>query len=325
MIALLLPAVQAAREAARRMQCTNNLKQIGLGLHNYHDASIKSLPRGTVADAQYGTYNSCNWRSSILPYMEQQALYSNFLAYTGTSGYRYMSPGRGQGWPGEDVVVSVYRCPSNGRDPFDFLYDLGRGMAMIDYIGIAGAEPDPVSRPNVSIGFGMVSKNGTLIFNRWTGLSTMTDGTSNTIVVGEQSSAVTIKGVPDVRSSNLYGGWLGTSINAGLGGPAAYQALTTDSLATITDRSAILHLGGTTTVRYPINFKHTVVDDTTYDDLAMGVAYVYCANTALVSNHTGGANFVLGDGSVHFLSDTTSFITLAALSTANDGQAVSIP
>ena len=336
LIALLLPAVQAAREAARRMQCTNNLKQIGLALHNYHDASIKSLPRGNVSDAYGQRFNCVNWRATILPYMEQQALWAAFSAdltekykndpATGSAAqlFVFMSPGLGQGFVGENVVVSGYRCPSNNLNVFIDELDYARKTMMIDYVGIAGAEPDPVSRPNGVTLIGMISKRGTLIFNQWTGLSTMKDGTSNTIVVGEQSTTVTIKGAPEPRSSNYLGGWGGFTINQWLGDYVRpYRALTADSFTP--GFTSFMSCTGITTVRYPINFKHTDVTDITYDDISMGVGAPYCANTALVSNHTGGANFLVGDGSVHFLSDTTSFISLAALCTADDGLSVSIP
>src|SRR5512135_122792 len=87
LVALLLPAVQAAREAARRMQCSNNLKQIGLALHNYHDAN-KKFPfgsRGGSSWAQTGIKDGTNWRVSILPYLEQTALYSK-LNFGGSFG-----------------------------------------------------------------------------------------------------------------------------------------------------------------------------------------------------------------------------------------------
>lgn len=77
LIALLLPAVQAAREAARRMSCSNNLKQIGLGLHNHHEAK-KTLPPGGVNTAGNGTQCYTTWAIEILPYVEQQQLYSRY-------------------------------------------------------------------------------------------------------------------------------------------------------------------------------------------------------------------------------------------------------
>src|SRR5688572_20064253 len=75
LIALLLPAVQAARDAARRTQCKNNLKQIGLALHNYHDIR-KTFPPGNVTDGNLSQPNFGNWAIYILPYMEQEALYA---------------------------------------------------------------------------------------------------------------------------------------------------------------------------------------------------------------------------------------------------------
>src|SRR6476620_7242903 len=101
LVALLLPAVQAAREAARRMQCSNHLKQIGLALQNYHD-HYHSLPPAYVADADGKPMHS--WRVLILPYLEQKALYDK---------YNFNEP-----WNGpnnsklHNEVVRVFCCPS---------------------------------------------------------------------------------------------------------------------------------------------------------------------------------------------------------------------
>ena len=118
LIALLLPAVQAAREAARRAQCTNNLKQLGVGLHNYHDAT-KSLPFGVggtnLNKAQPPQHN---WgRASgfipLLPYVEQQALYD--LIRGGGNGHPPYGPYAWQGWVVWDVTLPVFNCPSDSE------------------------------------------------------------------------------------------------------------------------------------------------------------------------------------------------------------------
>lgn len=104
LVALLLPAVQAAREAARRAQCTNNLKQIGLAMHNYHDV-YNCFPPAYIPDAKGKPMHS--WRVLLLPYMEQKALYDR---------YRFDEP-----WDGPNnrllanAIVQVYRCPSNPK------------------------------------------------------------------------------------------------------------------------------------------------------------------------------------------------------------------
>jgi len=114
LIALLLPAVQAAREAARRSQCTNNLKQIGLALHNYHDVQ-RSFPLGayTGVGPVYGHLSGTNWRTEILPYLEQGALYSKLTfdgsAFSGWSGL----PFSGGNVALSGLKLDVYLCPSS--------------------------------------------------------------------------------------------------------------------------------------------------------------------------------------------------------------------
>src|SRR4051812_5542415 len=101
LVALLLPAVQAAREAARRMRCQNNLKQIGLASHNHHDI-IGELPRA------YSETTGLSWHVYILPYIEQQALFNNFDLTTVNN--THTSTGRND--PNGLVIVQAYQCPS---------------------------------------------------------------------------------------------------------------------------------------------------------------------------------------------------------------------
>ena len=112
LIALLLPAVQAAREAARRMQCTNNLKQIGLGLHNYHD-TYKSFPAGSwygaAAHVNMPGYRIGSCMIRLLPYVEQQALYDQFDFNVRTDNQRF---GPGLPFLGS-VRLAAYQCPSD--------------------------------------------------------------------------------------------------------------------------------------------------------------------------------------------------------------------
>ena len=172
LIALLLPAVQAAREAARRVQCVNNLKQVGLALHNYHDINA-TFPAGgwTVQGMNMG------WGATILPGVEQRALYDglNFqFAYNGAVNSS-----------AADTVLNVYLCPSQPRaenrsklaaDPFL------AGDA--DYGGMYGPRgltvPPLINNP----------PRGSMIFDKCLGITAITDGTSQTIQVGEAPEAI---------------------------------------------------------------------------------------------------------------------------------------
>lgn len=117
LIALLLPAVQAAREAARRSQCSNNLKQIGLGLHNYHD-SYNSFPYAWMAELT-PIPNVQTWATRILPYIEQMPLYQKYdsrvPAYNEAVGFGHKRPDRGQQHPGDLHAVGNFHVPFDAR------------------------------------------------------------------------------------------------------------------------------------------------------------------------------------------------------------------
>ncbi len=148
LVGLLLPAVQAAREAARRMQCSNNMKQIGLAMHNYHD-TFRSLPPGSRY-RRGGTRWVTNWRASILAFLEQAPLFNSLNFETGCfAGATNSATFSGGNEILSGLVLPVYRCPSNASDPFAIVVGTvnnnKQGMEA-DYVGIAGACPDPGGR-----------------------------------------------------------------------------------------------------------------------------------------------------------------------------------
>ena len=300
LIALLLPAVQSAREAARRMQCSNNLKQIGLGLHNYH-GSNRSFPIG----AQRSLCRA-NWRVVVLPYLEQSPVYdlSDFAqhfcsACSESSSYGFLV---GHNTHLKGLVIDVYECPSSPLDSTST--DVGCNYDQVqthDYVGIAGATPDPGGRavcsPQTGHG-GIFCRNGMLFPMGITRIRDVADGTSATLMVAEQSGLVNKK---DVRSA-YHGGWA----SHGCWQPSGCGAIT-DVLDYASSDSP--YGSGTSTIRYPIN----------YDVLDVGTNSSYDGNTVLNSYHPGGVHGLLTDGSVRFISETIDFLTLRQLGAKDDG------
>lgn len=309
LIALLLPAVQQAREAARRTQCKNHLKQIGLALHNYHDV-YSCFPIGARAGNITGPGSAVankwsqgtNWRASILPQLDQAPLF-NQLNFNGDSfcGASYLPIGA-------NVVLSklkipAYTCPSSTVEPFipgntPVYFDNNTNpMLIIQYAGIAGAYPDPAipSRtPECRAGsYGISCHNGVLRPSHRSLIRDVTDGTSNVIVVSEQSGIVGGYNV----SSNYGGGWAGCSYPSPANEP----------------NPGDYFYAGITTVRDVPNAKTTVAgsSSTPYEN-----------NTLLNSFHTGGIHALLADGTVRLLSDNINFPTFLGLCSMNDGQPV---
>ena len=320
LIAMLLPAVQSVREAARRTQCANNVKQIGLAIHSYHEAHGR-LPAGSRSSGSTDPAVRASWGSSwwlsVLPHIEQDAIYFQWDHDAPGDGYRHephlqMLDG---------VVIPFMRCPSSP------LPELAAGgpvtepyhVVQANYAGIAGAYTDDtgidfVNPPNSGSGdFGVMSAGGVLYPHSQITFAYIKDGLSNTIFVGEQSdwmitdSGQYMAGV----SSSRWGAFMGTN-----------QHGTPDTWATglIPEDTRGCN---TTTVRWPVNYKEHESGGWTAP--VTGVTRACGANLGIQSVHPGGAHVLFGDGSTRFLPDDIELTILYRLATRNDGQVVTLP
>lgn len=305
LVALLLPAVQQAREAARRSSCQNNLKQVGLAMHNYHDVN-SCFPIGAQSP-----YHKGNWRFSILPFLEQGPLYDQLTAVDpvnadGFAGKRNDANSLGNYGTNFGILaglnVPVYKCPSsalsgnNNSVSSPTLNNSQLGQTH-DYVGVMGAYPDPAGRSSVcSIDLGsrgFACENGMLFFNGHTKIRDVTDGTSNTIIISEQSGVV---GTQDLRA-NYQGGWSGF-----------YN--TTQRPSQVTSTS--MFVAGVSTLRYAPNL----------DTMPAGAVNGYSYNTIVNSYHPGGIHVLLSDGAVRFVSQNLDMGTFRALGAKDDGTVV---
>lgn len=296
LIALLLPAVQQAREAARRSQCKNNLKQMGLALHNYHDTYSK-FPIGEL-----GGYRG-NWKARILPYMDQTNIYNGLnwvYANFHSNNAAFATTLRG-------TIAAGFNCPSsplpvNGLSSGNI--DNVLNSQLHDYTGIMGSYPDPAGRTacldSGSSWGSFACYNGLLLVNESKNISDNTDGASNTIIVGEQSGTV---GKTDMRA-NYWGGWCGSSM--------AVAPLSTMSTGT-TQVNA-----GCTTLRYAPNTDHQKASPSTCVS-GSGCNTTYRTNVPLSSFHTGGIHALMGDGAVRFISENINMTTYLQLGARDDG------
>ena len=179
LISLLLPAVQAAREAARRSQCKNNLKQIGLAMHNYH-ASINRFPPGYVAGAAYPvTTNGWGWTAMLLPYLDQGPLYRkiNFL----------LPVEHPSNAAAIQTSITGLLCPTDIVDsgPFRLTDATGTLIATAAPSSYAATVGDDSSETDDPTG------NGTFFRNSGIRISDLRDGTSTTAMVGDRAWALT--------------------------------------------------------------------------------------------------------------------------------------
>jgi len=292
LIGLLLPAVQKIREAANRMSCQNNLKQQGLGLHNYHDVQ-GFLPQGFTVYANAAPYEGAwSWMAQIMPYVEQDNAYKlarTFATSGGNNWYAWYNPACA-------LKQKMFTCPSDTRGQQIYPNALLGGppfsdQALTTYLGNAGT---------AAVGAG--DNNGVLYRGSKVHLTHITDGTSNTILVGERPP-----------NSNMEFGWWFAAYgyeNVSGGSGIGDCVMTSNDVAManyfITNYSASPNLPCDGTAAQKIG-------------LVPGKPLVGCDAAHYWSFHTGGAQFLMGDGSVRFMSYANNGI-LPALSTRAGGE-----
>jgi len=312
LVALLLPAVQQAREAARRSACKNNLKQIGLALHNYHD-TYSTLPMGNWSRSGWGI----SWMPALLPFVDQAPLYQQFNFSLPNVGYSTQCTNLTNAGV-QDTLIDVFLCPSSPL-PKRVSSTCANSMAA-SYVGISGAANDAVitagqakviganhnrccgSSPDdgiKSVGGMLTGPDGggssglpraTRGGRTWD-FSACVDGTSNVIIVGECSDFAFEGATPRHVDGSWPHGWMmGTYHDA--------------------DRRREFNL---TTIRYAPN---------TRDYLLPGVKDNHGVNNPLMSAHTGGVQCLMTDGSVHFISENINLQTLKRLALRDDRQPV---
>jgi prepilin-type N-terminal cleavage/methylation domain-containing protein/prepilin-type processing-associated H-X9-DG protein len=309
LVALLLPAVQAAREAANRMSCSNNLKQLGLALHNHHD-TYKRLPPGAADNTPpFGKAGGAQWGASwlvyIMPFIEQGAAYDR-LTFDQTYNHATIRAAVGDTATGTGTapIFVGYRCPSS---PLELETSIQEPFATVpDYVAIAGALTNTALTPvpftavgEVASGHGNSSTNGAMYFKSKVKFAGFTDGLSNTMLASEVGDFITLTDNTkvDYRPGVQHSFYMGAN--------------------TAADR-----IFNTTSVRYAINAKKGYAPATGAH--AQGVSQNAGNNSPLRSAHPGGVNAAFGDGSVRNLTTNTDLLTLIYLSVRNDGQVVNL-
>jgi prepilin-type N-terminal cleavage/methylation domain-containing protein/prepilin-type processing-associated H-X9-DG protein len=310
LIALLVPAVQKVREAAARLQCSNNLKQLALATHSFHDVD-KKFPYGilrndgafppdepSLLNTPQGNRRYALMHQ-ILPYIEQGPLWSKWDHFTYSNNERFpATPAGVQFAPGSfsNTIVPAMVCPSN--QPGSPLSAPVSGVAgkyfITSYYGNAGTRSYPrnnATRPSLITYQG----DGMFYRNKRYKMTSVSDGTSNTLLLGERHFFDPVfDSAPAINDRIADWGWVW------FGGEAD------------------AHLGASV----PINFRLPA----NFNTLPAGTQQILFEDriNAYGSGHTGGANFAFGDGTVRFLRDSISQSVLLAAATRVGGEAVNV-
>ena len=304
LIALLLPAVQAAREAARRSQCTNNLKQISLGAQNYHDTFLCFPPGGLASGECCTTKHYTNWAICILPFIEQLPLYQR---YDQNSFNEDPGLNNGNAFVREQIV-QTYCCPSDKNCTKLEAPESGPGSGVNyrhgSYRGVAGSRWDEQTRTRSgNMSWNIPGQNGVAfqtsaklagIYHKvrpghssqianCEKMRSITDGTSNTLAFGEQYADRT------TRRGTFW----------------AYSYTTYNASEAYPNSANLLEYNACTAAQTPA----------LWDECINGWS----------SLHPGGANFAAADGSVHFISTTIDIYLFCNLCTMGGGETVQMP
>jgi len=321
LIALLLPAVQAAREAARRAQCVNNMKQLGLAVHNYHDI-MNIMPSNLYLHPNYASatysWNNSSWLVFVLPQMEQQPLYNavNFNVMWGVNKIGNWSTnflGR-QNSTVAQTVLNTLLCPSDPSPPLDntnadeINTDFAAGTSYVGNVGDNCLQCATPTTPTVALctaqgyncrGYqlGDSTTNTAGVPGQTTGsgifwrqcngvtMASITDGTSNTFLAGEQIQKVT-----------QWNAWV--EANQCIGSTALPLNYIAPGVAITGTGSVVVATGAS-------------------DKGSWHHWYSFR------SMHPGGGNFVMCDGSVKFIKTSINMPTYQALSTRGQGEVLS--
>jgi prepilin-type processing-associated H-X9-DG protein len=271
LIGLLLPAVQKVREAAHRARCMNNLRQIGLALHEYHDAA-GSLPPGVHLPFpdQANAYLVMPWHAVILPYIEQQSLWDRTWQAWIAEHRLLETP---QHWENNAFIVPVFLCPSEAKK--EYRWGPAYAAGLTSYLGVCGPTTD--------------GRKGVLFYDSHIRVTDVTDGTSQTLMVGERPPNI------PMMVGRWYGGW----------------GQNQEGRAT--------NLLGTREIAWYDN----ICERGPYS-YGPGKADNPCDAFHYWSHHSGGANFCFADGSVKFIPYSAAPL-MRALATRAGGEVVDLP
>ncbi|MDO5553713.1 MAG: DUF1559 domain-containing protein [Planctomycetia bacterium] len=299
LIALLLPAVQAAREAARRMQCTNNLKQIGVGLHNYHDTNF-AFPAASLQVSKHIVKMGFNPMAALLPFCEQQSRYS--MIQQSTNYALSVTFSETDGLMGQ---VNYMLCPSDPNKNAE-AYDKGK-LTNCSYAGCFGDSYNDAASlawTGSTTGFSWENPHRGLFKNAylWTSFSTLVDGSSNTLAYSEM-------GIGAAKGGNLIKGNLADLGTATITpGDCLLAADPNDHKAIKSTYISTQWLIHSAFPYFPLVFNSgffAVLPPNAPSCATKGATHAagQHLNTAS-SYHSGGVNTLLCDGSVRFVSDT---------------------